>query len=123
MGLAQLGSRWGVGDQLPPTIQLAELLGTGIRSTHLAVHELAREGWLDRRPRVGTVVRRVPEGSETTPTPPQLLRAAPEMPAPNPRLEGRAVRLLQASLALDGMFHAVMQAAQQQMIERGLRVI
>lgn len=53
-----LGLRWRVGDRLPPVRQLAAELGAGRISTLRAVRELAAEGLLVSKRRLGTVVVR-----------------------------------------------------------------
>jgi len=71
---ARLGRQWTVGNRLPPVKQLARQLGTGQSNTHLAVRQLAAEGLLESRPRLGTFVVRVPDHDfHTTDTPGNLL--------------------------------------------------
>lgn len=52
----QLGSRWRPGDKLPPIDELAKQMDTGRANTYRAVRELASEGLLISRRRLGTYV-------------------------------------------------------------------
>jgi hypothetical protein len=52
----QLGSRWQVGDRLPPVRELALSLDVSVGTAHRAVHDLIRGGFLIARPRLGTFV-------------------------------------------------------------------
>jgi DNA-binding transcriptional regulator YhcF (GntR family) len=53
---ARLGREWKAGHRLPPISELAQMLGSGQVNTHRAVRELAAEGLLISRPRMGTIV-------------------------------------------------------------------
>lgn len=59
--LSRLGSQWVAGQWLPPVSELSRLLNAGHGSTHAAVRELAREGYLLPLRGKGT---RVLKGSE-----------------------------------------------------------
>lgn len=53
---AEVGNRWLPGSRLPPVKQLAKMLGTGHTNMFWAVKQLADEGVLIARPRLGTFV-------------------------------------------------------------------
>lgn len=61
----QLGTRWRVGEHLPPVTALARDLGCGRESTLHAVKMLAAEGLVDSRPGRGTVVIAAPAAPTT----------------------------------------------------------
>lgn len=67
MILDLLGERWGVGGRLPAIEALAEELGVGRSNAYQAVRQLVREGLLESSRGRGTVVVRVPDGSEAVP--------------------------------------------------------
>lgn len=67
--LARLGREFPAGAKLPPGTELAKQMGFGHRNTYRALFELARDGFLVSRPRLGTVVARDID---------RLLRQAPE---------------------------------------------
>jgi len=54
--LRELGTRWRVGQKLPPIPDLAQELGAGQRNTYRAVRALVAEGYLIARRRLGTFV-------------------------------------------------------------------
>lgn len=57
---SRLGKQWRPGDRLPPVKELAQQLGTGESNTYQAVRELARDGLLVSRRRLGTFVADMP---------------------------------------------------------------
>jgi len=63
-----LGSKWPIGSRLPPIRELASQMGTGISTTHRAVKELATEGLLVSKQRLGTFVSAVPNDEPTMST-------------------------------------------------------
>lgn len=92
-------------DRLPPIRELARLLNVGVGSVNLAVQQLAREGVLVSRTRLGTFVANMPTGRE-----PQLTRLA-----------GKTIAVINA-LDSDGMIATMGRTLEHELSTLGAQI-
>lgn len=92
---AQLGVRWRTGDRLPTVDELADDMGVGRVNVLRAVRMLVEEGYLESRPRLGTVV------ISEMPSAVKVLPGSAAAGVQNRMLQGKTVRVLSPSLQYD----------------------
>lgn len=113
-----LARRWKAGERLPPIIELARDLELGQRSTHIAVREMARQGFLVSRPRAGTFVAPDLDLPRLTSFCESLSHGPSEDEQPRRQLAGRSVTVLSTG-DVDGMIRTMRQCLCRTLFEQG----
>jgi len=112
---SQLGTRWKTGDRLPTIEVLAESMGVGRVNALRAVQLLAKEGYLESRPRLGTVVVSEMPGAVKRASG----RTGDSREAP---LHNKTVRVLSPSIRFDSFCRAAVASVGRGLDELGARV-
>lgn len=98
--------------RLPPIKELAANLGLGQTSTHMAIKELVREGFLVSRPKLGTFI------NETRMEMPNAQQVA-GLVAQDKLLAGKMIQTLYRSKTLEGFLARILNAFTDELTARG----
>jgi DNA-binding LacI/PurR family transcriptional regulator len=104
-----------IGHRLPPIKDLARQLGVGQSNLHEAMRELARQGLVYSRPKLGTFVAQpvaggLPSGG-----------SASALASPAPPLAGRSIQIITPGVTDQALVH-IIDSAQQELRARGARI-
>jgi DNA-binding LacI/PurR family transcriptional regulator len=113
--------QWKPGDRLPPIVDLARDLEMGQRNTHVAVRELARQGFLVSRPRAGTFVAPDLDLPRLQSFCDSLAQAPRQPDQPARQLLGRAVTVLSTG-DVDAMIRTMREHLCESLLQQGARL-